>query len=334
MHKHQTGFTAIGALLLIIVGLIGFTGWYVYQAGKKADKSFSNSENATNNVPINGEVHKLVAVGDMVCDPRDPHLLVKSLGYCQEEKTYALAAKHNPAIVLALGDLQYEDGTLDKFNSRYDKSWGELKSITYPAPGNHEYGTDAAAGYFSYFGKRAGEPGKGYYSFNDGGWHFIALNSNCASIGGCGEGSPQLEWLKQDLAANNTYACTAAFWHHPRFTSGRYSTDSASRNLTSAFWSELVKNKADIVLNGHDHLYERFAPQNSAGEADKNGPRQFTAGTGGKVLYKKTVAAPNSEVLIDDNFGILVLELYSKAYRWQFISIEEKVLDSGRQSCT
>lgn len=318
---------------MALAGVIAFTGWYVYQSKEKTDTSLNNSLTSSDDIPASNESHKIVAVGDIVCDPGDPYRLVKNLGYCQEEATYQLAAKNNPDAVLALGDLQYNDGTLDKFQSRFDKSWGQLKSITYPAAGNHEYGTTNAAGYFSYFGSRAGEPGKGYYSFDIGAWHFIALNSNCAQVGGCGEGSPQLEWLKQDLAANSSQTCTAAFWHHPRFTSGNYSTDSASRNLSSAFWTELVKSKADVVLNGHDHIYERFAPQNSAGEADQKGPQQFTVGTGGKVLYKKKVVAPNSEVIIDDSFGVLVMELYTKAYRWQFISADGKTLDSGTQKC-
>lgn len=334
MSKRLAGFTVIELVLfLVLAGVVGFTGWYVYESSKKADESLSSSLFASSDIQTHTKIQKIVAVGDIVCDPGDPHLLVKNLGYCQDANTYALASKVKPDAVLALGDLQYENGALDKFNSRYDKTWGQLKSITYPAAGNHEYVTTGAGGYFSYFGSRAGESNKGYYSFDIGGWHFIALNSNCAQVGGCGEGSPQLEWLKQDLAANSDQVCTTAFWHHPRFTSGNYSTDSASRNLSSAFWTELVKSKADVILNGHDHIFERFAPQNSAGEGDEKGPRQFTAGTGGKVLYKKKVVAPNSEVLIDDSFGVLVMELYTKAYRWQFISDEGKTLDSGSQNC-
>lgn len=314
----------LGLALLVI---IGFTGWYV-RLTSLDNKPTSIIESK----PIEPTALKVVAIGDIVCDPGDPHLLVKQLGYCQEVATYELAAQQKPDAVLALGDLQYEDGALEKFKDRYEKSWGQLKSITYPAPGNHEYGTADAVGYFSYFGSRAGESGKGYYSFDLGGWHFIALNSNCKYIGGCGEDSQQLNWLKQDLAANPK-SCTAAFWHHPRFTSGTYSTDTISRDLSKSFWEELAGSKTDLVLNGHDHIYERFAPQSPDGQANQDGPRQFTAGTGGKILYKKKSLAANSEAMIDDKFGILVLELYAKAYRWQFVSTDGNTLDSGYQQC-
>ncbi|HLB66711.1 MAG TPA: metallophosphoesterase [Candidatus Saccharimonadales bacterium] len=335
MPKRLAGFTVIElALFLILAGVVSFTGWYVYESSKKADESLSNSLIASSDIQTNTKAQKIVAVGDIVCDPGDPYRLVKNLGYCQDEATYQLTVKIDPDAVLALGDLQYNDGTLDKFKSHYNKSWGQLKSITYPVAGNHEYVTNGASGYFSYFGNRAGEPDKGYYSFDISTWHFIVLNSNCAQISGCGESSQQLEWLKQDLAASTRQACVAAFWHHPRFTSGKYLTDSASRNLSSAFWVELVNNHVEVVLNGHDHIYERFALQNSAGEADQKGPRQFTVGTGGKELYKRKAVVPNSEVLIDDSFGVLVIDLYLKAYRWQFISTEGKILDSGSQKCT
>ena len=327
MTKYRAGFTIIELLMLLALSAaVIFVGLYVYESRTNKPLTIQSLTNP--------KAKKIVAVGDIVCDPKDPYLLVKNFGYCQDTETYSTAAKINPDAVLALGDLQYNDGALDKFPSRYDKSWGQLKSITYPVAGNHEYGTPDAAGYFNYFDTRAGDPDKGYYSFDIGEWHFIALNSNCDQIGGCGEGSRQLQWLKQDLARNNSRQCSIAFWHHPRFTSGKYSTESSSRNLSSAFWAELIRSRADVVFNGHDHLYERFSPQNSAGEADINGLRQFTVGTGGKSLYKKKLTAPNSEVLIDDSYGVLVIELYSKAYRWQFISTENKVLDSGTQSCT
>jgi len=328
-RQSEAGIGIISTLLLLVVlGVVSFTGWYVWNSSSSINESLKS----VGNLSFDSKAVKIVAVGDIVCDPGDPHLLVKNLGYCQDEATYAVASKVNPAAVLALGDLQYNDGTLDKFNSRYNKSWGQLKSTTYPAPGNHEYGTKDAAGYYGYFGERAGELGKGYYSFDLGGWHFVALNSNCSPVGGCTQDSPQLEWLKSDLQSNRL-ACVAAYWHHPHFTSGTYSTDITSQNLSTDFWKVLIEQKADVVLNGHDHIYERFAPQSSLGEPKEDGIRQFTAGTGGKALYKKKIVASNSQVLIDDSFGVLTLELYLKAYRWQFISIEGKVLDSGYQQC-
>jgi 3',5'-cyclic AMP phosphodiesterase CpdA len=335
MLKTVAGFALTPALLaLVAFCIVGFTGWYVWNSSSNIDQALKSLES----LPFDAKAKKIVAVGDLVCDPNDPYRLIKNLGYCQDEATYQIANKLNPDAVLILGDLQYNDGALDKFNDRYEKTWGQLKSITYPVPGNHEYGTKAAAGYFSYFNGseasgKAGESGKGYYSFDLGGWHFIALNSNCASVGGCGSGSPQAEWLNQDLQ-NNRLVCVAAYWHHPRFTSGSYSTDQVSRSLSAEFWNILTQHKADVVLNGHDHIYERFAPQAASAEPKPDGVRQFTVGTGGKALYNKKAVTPNSEVVIDDSFGILIMELYSKAYRWQFLSAEGKILDSGYQQCS
>ncbi len=334
MVRPRTGFAITESLLILItLGIIGFVGWFVWNS----NDTYDNRLDDVGSIAFDAQAKKLVAVGDIVCDPHDPHLLIKNLGYCQDSNTYKLTAKINPNAILALGDLQYDDGALDKFISRYDKTWGKLKSITYPAPGNHEYGTNAASGYFGYFNNTkangpAGETGKGYYSFDLGGWHFISLNSNCAFVGGCGEGSPQLEWLKADLQKNKL-SCTAAFWHHPHFTSGNYADDEAAQNLSTNFWTVLAGNKADVILNGHDHIYERFSLLSPSGDKSENGIRQFTVGTGGKALYKKKAAITGSEIAIDDKFGVLVMELYQKAYRWQFISLDGKVLDSGYQQC-
>ncbi len=317
---------------VFLVFIIGFACWYVL-----------SSENVFNKVSIletateASEAKTVVAVGDMVCDPTDLHRLVKSLGFCQDGAVYNLASSLKPDAFLALGDLQYDNGALAKYKSLYDKNWGKLKFITYPTPGNHEYLTPNATGYFNYFNEsrptgRAGSPDKSYYSFNLGGWHIISLNSNCAYINGCGKKSPQLTWLRSDLQKNKL-ACVAAFWHHPRFTSGTYSEDEASANLSGDFWNELSTYQAEIVLNGHDHIYERFAPQSPSGQPDPQGTRQFTVGTGGKALYKKKTAAPNSQIALDNSFGVLKLELYTKAYRWQFISTQNKVLDSGYGQC-
>ena len=200
-----------------------------------------------------------------------------------------------------------------------------MKSITRPVPGNHEYnngsGTDCdptgnAAGYYGYFGAAAGDPTKGYYSYNVGGWHLIALNSNCSNVGGCGANSAQVQWLRQDLAANPA-KCTLAYWHHPLFTSGEYSPGITS---VRPLFQALYDYDADVVLNGHDHNYERFAPQTANGVSDTTrGVRQFIVGTGGKSLYSPQTPIANSDVRNNSAYGVLKLTLHQISYEWEFV---------------
>jgi hypothetical protein len=234
----------------------------------------------------------------------------------------------SPAAVLLLGDNQYEDGALAKYQASYAPTWGRLKAITRPIPGNHEYVTAGAQGYYDYFGMAAGDPAKGWYSFNLGSWHLVALNSNCAAVGGCAIASPQGQWLAADLAAHPG-VCTLAFWHHPRFSSGPHGNDALSQD----FWTLLRAAGADLILSGHDHGYERFAPQSPAGIADPGGPRAFVVGTGGKELTSVAVVAANSEVRNYASFGILELKLHPNGYEWRFLSDAGSVLDSGRGLC-
>jgi acid phosphatase type 7 len=261
---------------------------------------------------------RVVAAGDIVCSPST----TRTSTTCQDAATATEAAKLNPDAVLLLGDLQYDSGKLANFNSTFNETWGKLKGISYPAPGNHEYATTGAVGYYDYFGDRAGDRTKGYYSFNLGAWHIISLNSNCSKIDGCDESSLQGQWLKADLQ-NNTATCTLAFWHHPAATSGRY-FGSSELDAGKALWQQ-VEDKVDVVLNGHDHLYERFAPN--------NGTTQFTVGTGGRSSYGETATAPLSQKIIENTFGVLVLNLNAETYNWQFIDTEGSVLDEGSQDC-
>ena len=335
MRANHKGFALYEILLLLaIASTVGFVGWFVLSSNKSASNTLDQLADIASSGKASSKYSKIVAVGDIACDPTDRHFSGTDPSFCQSATTNALLALLKPEAVLSLGDLQYNDGTLSKFMDSYHQDWGKDKAKTYPVPGNHEYGTDEASGYFDYFADgQAGEKGKGYYSFDIGGWHLVALNSNCGDIGGCDQSSPQYEWLMKDLLSNKS-ACTLAFWHHPRFTSGRYNGDNNTTSRSAPFWDLLYQDRADVILNGHDHLYERFALQRPDAGADSLGIRQFTVGTGGKALYKRSAVKENSQSLIDDRFGVLAIDLLAKAYRWQFVATSGEVLDSGYQQCS
>lgn len=271
----------------------------------------------------------IAAAGDIACGSATP-----PTAPCRHSQTSDILVGGRLDAVLTLGDNQYETGSLADFQSSYDPTWGRVKSITDPVPGNHEYFTSGAAGYFSYFGGAAGDPTKGYYSFDLDSWHLIALNSNCASVGGCDGGSPQERWLRADLAAHQN-ACTLAYWHHPRFTT-RSVGGHVSNPEMQPFWQALYEFRADVVLSGHQHNYERFTPQTPTGSADSSaGIRQFVVGTGGRSLYPFTSPpAPNSVVRNDDTFGVLKLTLRPTSYEWQFLPVAGTFTDSGSATCT
>jgi hypothetical protein len=230
-----------------------------------------------------------------------------------------------------LGDNVYPDGTDAEFSNCYDPTWGRHKALTNPAAGNHDYHVSGASGYFNYFGAAAGEPDKGYYSYDIGDWHAIVLNSQCDEIGGCGRSSPQGQWLQADLAANPSL-CTLAYWHKPRFSSGQHGGNSDMQD----FWEILYAAGTDVVLNGHDHDYERFAPQDPNGVADLGrGIRQFVVGTGGGSLRSFKPAQPNSEVRNSDTYGVLKLILQPAGYDWEFVPIAGQTFtDSGNATCS
>ena len=234
------------------------------------------------------------------------------------------------ALILAVGDIVYPSGQASGFTSCFDPVWGALKPRIRPVPGNHDYITRDAAAYFTYFGAAAGDPGRGYYSFDIGAWHVIAINSMCPQIGGCRPGSPQIIWLEQDLAAHPG-GCTLAYWHHPRFSSG----DGASPQRTEAMWQALYAAGAEIVINGHDHDYERFAPLDPAGRVDpQRGIREFVVGTGGANLTRRVRVADHSEIWTRDYHGLLELTLRPGRYHWRFVAAEtQRVIDSGSGRC-
>jgi hypothetical protein len=232
--------------------------------------------------------------------------------------------------ILLLGDDQYENGTLGDFKRSFAPTWGRLGSKLYPAPGNHEYNTAGAKGYFQYFGAKAGPGHRGYYSYDIGSWHLIALNSNCRAIGGCNLTSAQGRWLEADLAAHRT-RCTLAYWHHPRFSSGRHGDE----KLADGFWRELYAAGADVVLVGHDHDYERFSPQRPNGRADPvRGIREFVVGTGGRSHDPINRVDANSVVRNDNTFGVLELTLHPDRYEWKFVpSGRATFSDAGAAAC-
>jgi acid phosphatase type 7 len=235
--------------------------------------------------------------------------------------------------VLTLGDNAYESGTSADFAECYDPYWGQFKARTRPSPGNHEYETPGASGYFKYFGAAAGDPDEGYYSYDLGSWHLIAVNSNCGEGElRCGPGSPQGRWLEEDLAANDEEACTLAYFHHPLFTSGVYRP---GIKRVEPLWEILYAAGVDVVLNGHDHNYQRFAPQDPQGRADpEDGIRQFVVGTGGRGLYQISHPIANAEAYDDNTHGVLELTLHPKRYDWEFVPVEGGTFsDSGVARC-
>lgn len=235
-----------------------------------------------------------------------------------------------PATVAALGDLAYENGSASDFATYYAPTWGRHFARTRPAPGNHEYQTPGAAGYFGYWGAIAGDPAKGYYSYDLGAWHVLSLNSNCEFIGGCGPGSAEETWLRADLAAHPA-RCTVAYWHHPRFSGGAVGGSSSVQPL----WQALFDGGADLVLVAHAHNYQRFAPMNASGAADaQRGLRQFVVGTGGRAMFHATGPATNLEVANSGTFGVLKLTLRSAGYDWQFVPVAGQAFtDSGSTAC-
>ena len=234
--------------------------------------------------------------------------------------------------VFTAGDNAYPDGSARNFQSCYDQSWGRHRSRTRPSAGNHDFRTSGGSAYFSYFGAAAGPPSRGYYSYDLGAWHIVVINSNCGDVGGCQAGSPQETWLREDLAAH-PIRCTAAYWHHPMFSSGRHGGDPKA---TRAIWNDLYAAGADVVINGHDHDYERFAPQDPSGARDpRRGIREFVVGTGGADLrsFRRSPGA-NSETRDDRTHGVLKLTLHSRSYDWEFVPVEGGAFtDSGTAPC-
>jgi acid phosphatase type 7 len=260
-------------------------------------------------------------------------LAAGDVGRCDsnaDEKTSALASQLPHSKVLLLGDIAYDDGTVAEFDACFDTSWGVHRQRIHPVPGNHDYHTAGAAGYFEYFGERAGDPTQGWYSIDLGTWHLVGLNSNCGDVG-CGADSAQAEWLRTVLE-RNAGKCTLVYTHHPRYSSG----ENGSFDRLAALWEIMDRQGADVLLSAHDHGYERFAPMDAEGEAaSEGGIRQFVVGTGGATLRDFAGEEPNSEVRIAGKHGLLELALEPTSYTWRFWSTEDaEPLDTGEAGCT
>jgi len=274
----------------------------------------------------------VVAMGDIACPAGD---MTHS---CQQSATATLAQTFHPQSVMVLGDNQYDSGSLTEYDSAgaYNNTWGVFNPIVHPVPGNHEYGTSGAAGYFQYFGQSIANPDStpnGYYSFNLGTWHIVALNSDC-SDSGCADAvngttsSAQTAWLQSDLAANHS-ACVLAMWHAPLFSWG-WTLGSPG---VAPLWQALYNAHADVVLDGHDHLYERYAQQDPSGNATTNGIREFVVGTGGESLNGLSANPPAALQASDQAFGVLVLTLHAGSYSWKFVTTSGTTADSGTTAC-
>ena len=231
--------------------------------------------------------------------------------------------------VFTAGDNVYPDGTEAQFRSCYAPTWGRFLARTRPAPGNHDHVTRDLAGYRAYFGEAAGPSDRSWYAYDLGTWHIVVLDSSCADVGGCGPGSAQGRWLAADLAASKAI-CTLAIWHHPRWSSGEHGND----RTVAPLWQALYAAGADVVVNGHDHDYERFAPQDPDGRADPvRGVREFVVGTGGAALrtFGRTVA--NSELRMSVAHGVIRFVLHDESYDWEFIPTRGDIVDKGTARC-
>lgn len=270
----------------------------------------------------------VVAVGDIACtsDNSGYNDGAGSARACRDADTARLTRQLDPDRLLLLGDLQYSNGTLADYRAHFDEQWGRFRPIWIPSPGNHEYNTPGASGYFDYFGASVA-PSRGYYAHRVGGWLILSLNSNCANVP-CGRSGQQAAWLRRTLAANPS-RCIAALWHHPRYSSSMH----GSSTQTAALWRILQSRGTDIILTGHDHSYERFSRMDAAGQLAADGPVSFVVGTGGYSLYSMKAAQPGSARRVAGNFGVLRLWLGSRSARFNFVLTNGFVADSGRVSC-
>jgi acid phosphatase type 7 len=332
------GGFAFAATLVILVGLAavvqgggagpGPTG-QGHAGSASAAAPTSPSASAVASEPIAGSARP---VSPSLATSSDPILIgAGDIADCDrraDSETASLLAGQD-GFVFTAGDNTYPDGTAAQFTDCYGPTWGREVARTRPAPGNHDHATADLAGYLGYFGTAAAPEGTAWYSYEVGSWHVIVLDATCAAAGGCSIDSPQGRWLAADLAASSA-RCTLAIWHQPRFSSGEHGNDVA----VAPFWDQLFAAGADVVVNGHDHDYERFAPQDPAGIADPlRGMREFVVGTGGAELRDFRPPVANSELRVAGYYGVIRLVLHPAAYEWSFLTTSGAVLDAGLGMC-
>ena len=308
---------AVGLALALIVILPGLQGSIPAPSGTGPP---SASPRATAAATATGSATATGGAGPTQPTAGAPVVLVGAgdIAVCGSDGDTATAALLDgiEGAVFALGDNAYENGTLDEYERCFAPTWGRHFDRIWPTPGNHEYNTAGASGYFAYFGARAGDPARGYYAYDLGAWRIYSLNSNCTFVA-CGEASAQLAWLREDLSASPRQ-CALAYWHHPRYSSGRHGNDPA----TGALWKALYDAGAEIVMAGHDHLYERFAPMDGDGDLDPGrGIVSFVAGTGGRGLYEFHDIASTSRVRDAETWGVLELTLSAGAWSSRFVPV-------------
>jgi acid phosphatase type 7 len=292
------------------------------QASSKPTIALPKSPATSTKPSVKPIPNKAIATSDVVL------VGAGDIAYCnkpQHEQTAQLIDKIS-GTVFNVGDNAYPRGTAEEFQNCYEPTWGRFKARTFPTPGNHEYYSPNAAPYYAYFGAKAGAADKGYYSYDLGEWHIVSLNSNIDA----NTGSAQEKWLKADLAAHPK-ACTLAYWHHPVFSSGVHGNDATMKDI----WKTLYAAGVDVIVNAHDHNYERFAPQTPEGKVDpQRGMREFVVGTGGAPLRDMNKPIPNSEVQNATTFGVIKFVLKPKSYSWEFVPIQGQTFtDKGTQAC-
>ena len=318
------GVVAFSATLILLFGLVSFVG---RTAGGAAA-----TPRASGTQPGASESSQAIATSSASPTSGDPVLIgAGDIADCELDSGAATAALLDTieGTVFTAGDNVYPNGSASQFRDCYAPTWGRHLARTRPAPGNHDWETKDLAGYREYFGAAAGPGGPSWYSYELGAWHVIVLDSDCTFIGGCLPGSPQGKWLEADLTGS-TAQCTLAIWHHPRFSSGEHGNDATVWPL----WDALYRAGADVVVNGHDHDYERFGPQDPAGREDKaRGLREFVVGTGGAVLRGFPTVAAHSEVRLANTFGVIRFVLHSTSYEWVFLPTTGGVGDSGTGAC-
>jgi len=286
----------------------------------------------------------VAAAGDMACSSSDPRFAdgAGRDGWCAQRAVSDLIADRDLDALFGLGDYQYEDARSDDYHDVYGPTWGRLRAITRPALGNQEYKVHDANTFTDYFGSRAPHADSGWYSYDLGQWHVVVLNSNCAFAGGCDGASPQVQWLTADLAGDH-HACTIAYWHHPRWSTGLYGGD----ERTDTLWRALADGGADVVLAAHEHDYERFRPLDADGRQAAGGVTSFVVGSGGQAVYGpddvagggdpspgRRLQTAASAVRIDDRPGALLLTLANGSFDWQFVDVDGTTKDQGTTPCT